>query len=127
MDRNDQGAGAPPVRAEVSEGVRAEVRSDVGCVSDARDPLFGVPFEELVRRRLRPVVATLAEGPDAGSIFREVVEQVERALVGLALERTGGNQQRAARLLGISRNTVRAKRDDTGAVLGGDGNGRAPR
>jgi DNA-binding NtrC family response regulator len=38
-----------------------------------------------------------------------VLEEVERDLVAQALERTGGNQTRAARLLGISRDALRYK------------------
>lgn len=106
--------GAPPAHAR---GDRIRDSED--------DPLQAIPFEEIVRRRLRPVVATLEDGAADGSVYREVVEQVERVLVGLALERTGGNQQRAARLLGISRNTLRAKRGEE-TPPGPGGNGRRP-
>jgi len=42
-----------------------------------------------------------------GSVYDRAVGDFERALIELALERTGGNQVRASRLLGISRNTLR--------------------
>ena len=38
-----------------------------------------------------------------------MIERVERPLIESALERTGGNQIRAAALLGINRNTLRKK------------------
>jgi two-component system nitrogen regulation response regulator GlnG len=38
-----------------------------------------------------------------------VVAAVERPLIELVLEQTGGNQLRAAELLGINRNTLRKK------------------
>jgi two-component system nitrogen regulation response regulator GlnG len=42
-------------------------------------------------------------------VYRRVVESVERPLIEAALTRTGGNQIRAAALLGINRNTLRKK------------------
>ena len=88
------------------------------------DPLLAIPFEDLVRRRLQPVVQTLANGQGSGPFFHEVLQQVERALVGLALDCTGGNQQRAAGILGISRNTLRTKWGGApSAPAPGDGNG----
>ena len=38
-----------------------------------------------------------------------VIDTVERTLIADILERTGGNQSLAAKLLGINRNTLRAK------------------
>jgi DNA-binding protein Fis len=95
------------------------------AVDPGSDALLAIPFEELVRRRLRPVIETLAGGSAGACIYREVLEQVEHALLGLALETTGGNQQRAAGLLGISRNTLRAKwtGPTRGAAVGGNGRG----
>jgi DNA-binding NtrC family response regulator len=44
-----------------------------------------------------------------GRIYEQVVEDVERALLSVVLERVHDNQVRAARLLGISRNTLRSR------------------
>lgn len=41
--------------------------------------------------------------------YRAILEKVERPLIEAALERTFGNQLKAAKLLGINRNTLRAK------------------
>jgi two-component system nitrogen regulation response regulator GlnG len=52
--------------------------------------------------------AALAEGePD--DLHRELLERVERPLLEAVLAHTGGNQIRAAALLGINRNTLRKK------------------
>ena len=40
-----------------------------------------------------------------------VVAEVEKPLLEVVLKRTGGNQLRAARILGINRNTLRKKLD----------------
>lgn len=90
---------------KTDDGQGAEPRTDMA------GELARIPFEELVSLRLRPVVDLLDEGGENRCIYREVMNQVERALIRLALERTDGNQQRAARLLGISRNTLRTKRN----------------
>ncbi|MDD5495573.1 MAG: helix-turn-helix domain-containing protein [Candidatus Omnitrophica bacterium] len=42
-------------------------------------------------------------------IYRTIIAQVEKPLIEMALERTSGNQIRAAELLGINRNTIRTK------------------
>ena len=44
-----------------------------------------------------------------GVIYRAIIESIEKPLIECALERTEGNQLKAARNLGINRNTMRAK------------------
>ncbi len=44
-----------------------------------------------------------------GTIYQNVIEQVERPLLKLALAATNGNKVRAASLLGLNRNTLRSK------------------
>ena len=44
-----------------------------------------------------------------GEIYRSIIEGTERLLIEKALERTRGNQIIAARILGLNRNTLRAK------------------
>lgn len=44
-----------------------------------------------------------------GQAFREVVKQAESVVIRAALERSGGNQSKAARWLGITRLTLREK------------------
>ncbi len=43
------------------------------------------------------------------AVYREILPRVERAVLRTVLEETGGNQIRAAALLGINRNTLRKK------------------
>jgi DNA-binding protein Fis len=42
-------------------------------------------------------------------VYKIAVESIEKPLIEKALERTFGNQVKAAKILGISRNTVRTK------------------
>jgi two-component system, NtrC family, nitrogen regulation response regulator GlnG len=49
------------------------------------------------------------ENPASGTIYRRALAAFERPLIEHALHRTGGNQLRAAELLGINRNTLRKR------------------
>ena len=58
---------------------------------------------------------------DAGEddLHRRLLGRVERPLLERVLARTGGNQIRAAALLGINRNTLRKKIVELGIELPG--------
>ncbi len=68
-------------------------------------------FESEVETLLhRYVMADLLKGTeDGGRIHQEVLERVERPLIRLALSVTSGNKLRTAALLGVNRNTLRAR------------------
>ena len=44
-----------------------------------------------------------------GVLYKVILEEIEKPLIENMLERTEGNQLKAARILGINRNTMRAK------------------
>jgi DNA-binding protein Fis len=44
-----------------------------------------------------------------GTLYKSVLQKIEKGLIERVLERTEGNQFKAARLLGINRNTIRSK------------------
>jgi len=44
-----------------------------------------------------------------GILYRFILDSVEKPLLEQALERTYGNQLKAAKILGINRNTMRSK------------------
>jgi two-component system nitrogen regulation response regulator GlnG len=46
---------------------------------------------------------------DIEDLHGTILDRVERPLIKLVMERTGNNQLRAAKMLGINRNTLRAK------------------
>jgi two-component system nitrogen regulation response regulator GlnG len=79
-------------------------------------PEPGFRLESFIRERLRT---------ETGDLHAEVHREVDRVLLPLVLEQTGGNQVRAARLLGIARQTLRLKLRELGfhvarALDGGD-------
>ncbi len=84
------------------------VRELVEPQADAELMAHTEGFEELVEQRLRPVVEQLEQRAGLG-LYKLVIEATERALVRLALSRTGGDQKAAAKLLGIARNTLHSK------------------
>jgi two-component system nitrogen regulation response regulator GlnG len=67
-----------------------------------------VGFDQLVAEGLPGLVRDLL-ARDQGKLYRTAMDRVERPLLALVLEATGGNQLRAARLLGINRNTLRKR------------------
>jgi two-component system response regulator AtoC len=50
-----------------------------------------------------------AEGPNIGSLFPKPLHEVEEAYITAVLKRVGGNKTKAAEILGITRQTLRAK------------------
>jgi two-component system nitrogen regulation response regulator GlnG len=53
-------------------------------------------------------------GPDARDLYKETHQELDRLLLPRVLGYTGGNQQRAALLLGIARRTLRTKLQELG-------------
>ncbi|MGQ9629788.1 MAG: sigma-54-dependent transcriptional regulator [bacterium] len=52
-----------------------------------------------------------------GGVYERFLSLVERPLLGAALAKTGGNQVKAARILGINRNTLRKKMEKLGVEV----------
>ena len=57
-------------------------------------------------RRMTPKETPLYDLPEDGTDLRAMLEAVEARMIGEALERTGGNKNRAAELLGLNRTTL---------------------
>jgi two-component system nitrogen regulation response regulator GlnG len=85
--------------------------SDVEAVLppvEERVPVEQLSFEEMVRAKIRALLQRL-EGYPMEDLYDEVMARVERPLIELVLERTSGNQLKAAEILGLNRNTLRKK------------------
>ena len=65
-------------------------------------------LEEIASLKLEALVRDAVEN-NSDSLMADVLPQVERPLLRLLLEQTRWNQQRASRILGINRNTLRKK------------------
>lgn len=53
--------------------------------------------------------ALVGQMVDRGILFDEAINEFEKRFIRRALDRSNGNQSRAARLLGIHRNTLSRK------------------
>jgi len=65
-------------------------------------------LEQLIQEKLEACVRGLGTRPSA-NLYELLLSLVERPLFRAVLRETGGNQLRAAALLGINRNTLRKK------------------
>ena len=89
--------------------------------SSVKNPPSASP-EEAVRAFLREEV----KKNSWGTIHEAIIGKIDKALIGMILEEEKGNQVRAAKRLGINRNTLRKKMKDlqitTRVITGFGGN-----
>ena len=71
------------------------------------------PLRACVRHSLDTYFKELGD-TETQNLHALVVAEVEKPLLEAVLQRTAGNQLRAARILGINRNTLRKKLDQYG-------------
>ena len=90
---------------DVVESELAEVEPPAAESEDRRNEgLSGA-----VERQLKEYFAAHKDGLPAAGLYDRVLHEVERPLITLSLAATGGNQIKAAALLGLNRNTLRKK------------------
>jgi DNA-binding NtrC family response regulator len=76
-----------------------------GPAPSAQPTSANLNLEAFIRQRLKP---------DSHDLYTEAHGQLDRFLLACVLEYTGGSQHKAARLLGIARQTLRLKLRDLG-------------
>jgi two-component system nitrogen regulation response regulator GlnG len=110
---------------ELENAIKRALVLGTGEVLDREDFAFLVPARaetesaESLPRLVAQQVRNALESEEAGDIYRAVLEQVERPLLEAVLDRTNGNQVRAAAVLGINRNTLRKKIRELGISVPG--------
>ncbi|MCF6226293.1 MAG: Fis family transcriptional regulator [Xanthomonadales bacterium] len=67
-----------------------------------------LPLREYVRRVAQDYLADM-DNTDPENLYQLFVSTVESPLIEEVLKKTAGNQSHAARILGITRNTLRSK------------------
>ena len=94
-------AGAQPSVPKISSWARSRTRAGASDLNPS------APLSELITRR----VAEIFDGGDGEprDLYQRLISELEKPLIELALERAGGNQVHAARILGLNRNTLRKK------------------
>ncbi|MDF7773920.1 nitrogen regulation protein NR(I) [Sphingomonas sp. AOB5] len=76
-------------------------------------------IEAAVRARLERIAIEEPQSLDDGTLYDRIIGEVERPLIEAMLSRHGQNQLRAARSLGINRNTLRKRLDTLGIAMAG--------
>jgi two-component system nitrogen regulation response regulator GlnG len=88
----------------------------------ARDP----GIDAAVRARLERIAIEEPRALDDGTLYDRIIGEVERPLIEAMLERHGQNQLRAARAMGINRNTLRKRLDTLGIDMAGQNSTSRP-
>jgi two-component system, NtrC family, nitrogen regulation response regulator GlnG len=91
----------------------AELRANLGAPS----PAAATTHPDLASAVLARFERIAREQPgvlDDGTLYDRIIAEVERPLIEAVLARCGHNQLRAARVLGINRNTLRKRLDTLG-------------
>jgi two-component system nitrogen regulation response regulator GlnG len=87
--------------------------------------VIGEPVDIEIGHAVRAMIERIArENPaalDDGTLYDRVIGEVERPLIEAMLARHGHNQLRAARAMGINRNTLRKRLDTLGIDIGHGG------
>lgn len=66
-------------------------------------------IEKAIRQLVKQYFATIEEGNHHSQLYPELISRVERELISRVMKATDNNQSQAARVLGISRTTLRKK------------------
>jgi two-component system nitrogen regulation response regulator GlnG len=85
----------------------------IGPVSAAASVAVDATLEEIIERKLLECVRGLRQHASA-HLYDLMIGLVEKPLLRAVLRETGGNQVRAAQILGINRNTLRKKLTEHG-------------
>ena len=96
-----------------TSGVILPEHLPIGPVSAAAPVAIDATLEEIIERKLLECVRGLREHTSA-NLYDLMVGLVEKPLLRAVLRETGGNQVRAAHILGINRNTLRKKLTEHG-------------
>ena len=99
--------GATPFLRRASETVKGFTNGGLSKRTNSKLPQ-DLGFDEYINAKLRDFVRRMKLG--AGSDLHPlIIKAVEKPLIALVLEETHGNQNQAAALLGLNRNTLRKK------------------
>ena len=82
--------------------------SDLGLSMESSDKGVEETFDEFIRKWMHEIVAPWST-MEEGDLYEQVMSRVEKPMFELVMESVKGNQVRAAKVLGINRNTLRER------------------
>ncbi|MCP1728602.1 DNA-binding protein Fis [Natronospira proteinivora] len=82
---------------------------------EEQTPMQGTSLRQAIDQALARYFKDL-DGTEPNDLYAMVLQQVEQPLLQRVLDYTGGNQSRAAEILGINRSTLRKKLRQHGLV-----------
>ena len=85
-----------------------QLKMDGNLHPHQKEHLEQIALEEIVEKKLSQFMHRLGKF-DVENLHGVIIERVERPLIKLAMKKAGNNQLRAAKILGINRNTLRSK------------------
>ena len=80
----------------------------ITMTSEAQQTMTQASLPESVRESLKTYFSKL-EGQTPANLYGMVIAEVEKPLIEMVLQLTNSNQSKAAKILGISRGTLRKK------------------
>ncbi len=97
---------------ELENAIRRACVLSGGAVIEKRDLLLeegnSFSIKEFLEDKLKRYLKEMTR-LDSCNLYDSVISEVEKALIKIVLDETGGNQLKTAKTLGINRNTLRAK------------------
>jgi two-component system, NtrC family, nitrogen regulation response regulator GlnG len=93
------------------------IRRAIGEAGSFQPELRDAGIDAAVRARLERMAIEEPGALDNGSLYERMIGEVERPLIEAMLARHHNNQLRAARALGINRNTLRKRLDTLGIEM----------
>jgi two-component system, NtrC family, nitrogen regulation response regulator GlnG len=100
---------------ELEEMIKKAVLLSSGQMIERKDLVLGdvncCSIREFLEEKLKRYLKEMTQ-LDNCNLYNTVLSEVERSLISIVLKETGGNQLKAAKTLGINRNTLRTKIKD---------------
>lgn len=97
---------------ELENAIRRACVLSNGAVIEKRDLLLeeasSFTIEEFLEDKLKRYLKEMTKLENC-NLYETVISEVEKALINIVMKETGGNQLKAAKTLGINRNTLRTK------------------
>lgn len=103
---------ALPLRSALPSRSSLPSRTTLSARNETKQTTKGLAAT--VEHHLREYFAAHENGLPSSGLYDRILHEIERPLLAVTLTQCGGNQLRAAALLGLNRNTLRKKIRDLG-------------